>query len=901
MDVPEEYREELVDKTLRARPKEAEPIEGALRVAPPEVSPSDVRETETAPLRPRSTETTVITPTRAQGEPARYRLIDVDQLIPSHNPHSFAPDPRYPTNVQERDYLRQQEELRKVKTFQGQGRLNPDVVLSNDPTPVNGPPMVTADSDPSAPRIVLGGNGRSMMILRSMQDPEMVARYTQELRERARSFGIDPAEVTEGKILVREMLDVPSDAPKEELAAAVRRYNEVPTLALGPKAQAVSDARAINPMMVREIGDLLAQSGDKSLRKVMTNSPEKMIGILENGYHGAPFITGVNRAELVTADGQLTERAKDKIEGMFLGRLVGSGDLLANMSPSLEGKLQRIAPSVMQVAGANPALDETPVIQAAVRLLNEAEARKSSLEDLVRHDGGLFEKGASEKDPSVILARMIDRTNPVPLQKLFREWASAASGDLRQGDIFRRTSTLAEIRALLHPDLAAAEPLPPPREFSPGERAVIGKNAEDIAAERAGLMAERTSAGPQLDEMGFSTPTPEPSSAAMGVSSGPMSGLGEEPLPAPRPLMSKTAPPGTTWPVQLGPPSGLPPAGGAGPTMQPPLFREGQPSAWGSPPGEGMGVQTGRAPTPEGGPPVPEDVNALNTWLDRRGPIERDSTSDPKTIRALGAMHDAVERQKGRVESLASTLVRAGPRALRVTRGMAAAGIPSVMALSDEDLRKKYDRTVEQIRAVASDPQQITQMLQHATGDIHEHAPNVAIAAGETLTRAATYLQTQIPQGPPPSPWSQKWTPSAPEMRRFFRAYTIVSDPSFALRKAAAGTLMPSDVDALQAVYPALSQNYSLAIAQAVSRHGAPSDPRSRMGTAIMTDVPLPGGTFEAFTANQATHQTAPKPQQPAGRPIAVSRVPGGGKKASTPSSRSALPQNNAVESLSRP
>lgn len=871
LDVPEEYREEMVDKTLHAVPKEAEE--------------SGIEET---PIT-RKQSTTVITPSRPQGERARYIVVPIEDLVPSHNPVSFAPSQEYPAGVQTRDYLRPgpngevNPERLKVETYQGQRRFNPDSVMGTDPYPVSGPPMVTA-GPAGEKRLVLGGNGRTMMTVRAMQDPAVREQYQRELQARASRFGVDPVAVGPGDVIVREMTDIPTDSTPEELAAAVHRFNEVPTTSLGPKAKAVADAKMLSPVAVKDIGDMLAGSSDKSLRDLMREKPADLIRVLENPYHGDPVINAVNRAEWVTG-GNLTDTAKDRIEGMFLGRLLGSGDRAVATGPGITRKLERIAPSVLRVAGSNPQFDETQVIRAAVDLLNEAESRDVSLDRLTKQTG-LFEKGVAPSDPAAIMADLIDKSTPTSLQKAFGKWANEASADLRQANMFKAPATAKSVRSMLSEALAGAEPLPAPRQLTEAEQKVASKSAELIANERAGRMTER-----------MAPPV------AMGTSSGPMAGMGNAPLPPPAPAQFGMAPERTQWPVALGP-TGLPAEGSAGPTMQPPLFIEGQPSGWKSPAPEGMGVQDGRGATPEGAPPVPEDVNKLNNFLDRLGPIESQASDSPKTMQALGLMQETADKAKARITSLASTLVRAGPKALAVGRNMAAPGISSIMGLSDDDMRNKYEKVTDQIRSVASDPTMTTQMISRATAGVHEHAPAVSIAAAETLTRAATFLATKIPQGPQDqSPFQSKsWKPSSMEIRSFLRSYAVVNSPDLVLRKAAAGTIIPSDIQALETVYPALAGQYRQAVVEQSAKHGLPTNANARMGIAILTGVPLPGGLPASFAANQAVYATSQKqPAAPRGKPIAASRIPGGGKNGRTPAARATLSTDQAVSNLDRP
>ena len=113
------------------------------------------------PPRLESREALVFTPQRPQGEPVRFDVLEAADVVSSHDPQSFAPDPGYPREVQERVYDRDPNEQRKVMV--GAQNLNPAVVLNRSPTPEAGPPLVTAGEHP----IVLGGNGRSMMIRRA--------------------------------------------------------------------------------------------------------------------------------------------------------------------------------------------------------------------------------------------------------------------------------------------------------------------------------------------------------------------------------------------------------------------------------------------------------------------------------------------------------------------------------------------------------------------------------------------------------------------------------------------------------------------------------------------------------------------------------------------------------------
>jgi hypothetical protein len=111
-----------------------------------------------------SRDSKLITPQRPQGEPVRYEVVEAKSLVPSHSPESFSPNEAYPEGVQERFYQGQGEE--QLKVVEGGAKLNPALLLANTPSPLDGPPIVTSGEK----RLVLGGNGRTMMIQRAFKD-----------------------------------------------------------------------------------------------------------------------------------------------------------------------------------------------------------------------------------------------------------------------------------------------------------------------------------------------------------------------------------------------------------------------------------------------------------------------------------------------------------------------------------------------------------------------------------------------------------------------------------------------------------------------------------------------------------------------------------------------------------
>lgn len=133
-----------------------------------------------------------------------YRLAEASDLVPSHDPVSFAPSAAYPEGLQERAYHRDKDEQAKV--ILNAQSLNPDFLVNTDPTAANGPPVIYPDG------VALGGNSRTMAMIRAYRtDPNKGAALRSALMSRASAFGFRPADVKAlvNPILVRELEPLP--------------------------------------------------------------------------------------------------------------------------------------------------------------------------------------------------------------------------------------------------------------------------------------------------------------------------------------------------------------------------------------------------------------------------------------------------------------------------------------------------------------------------------------------------------------------------------------------------------------------------------------------------------------------------------------------------------------------
>lgn len=442
----------VAEQHVQARRKDKDRARALLDAALAELDKAKAPEGIPAEERRRGV---LITPQRPSGEAVRFEVVSGADVVPSHKVTDFSPDPRYPAGVQERAYHLEKREQQKV--IQGAQQLNPELVLAKTPSALDGPPIVT-ERDVSGRRFVMGGNGRSMMILRAYSaGAASGAAYREALIRRAPEFGLDPSVVraVDRPVLVRVLEGLAADAPREVLVSAVRRTNEGLTQAIDAKTLGVARGRQLSPESVAQLGEVLGD-GDGTLRELMATRPEVFRAILERDR----ILTPSNSAEWVQPGGALTDEGKDKLEAMFVGLVLGTPDRVRATPPALLQKVERAVPFLVAVRGQTPTFDLVEVVQGAVDLLSEARGRDLSLEELLRQ-GSLF--GREERDARVVaVAQLLETLGPRKVAEAFRRWSKVAIHDPRQETMFVSKPTQAEaLRALTE------EPRPNPRGGRP--------------------------------------------------------------------------------------------------------------------------------------------------------------------------------------------------------------------------------------------------------------------------------------------------------------------------------------------------------------------------------------------------------------------------------------------------
>jgi len=354
-------------------------------------------------------------------DPARYVVVDIQDLAPSHLPEKgFTRNPRYPENVQERQY--ETDKAEQAKVIKNAQTYDPAYTVNTDPTLVNGPPAVTREG------VVLGGNSRVMTLQEVYRNnPEAAQKYRDALEMHAQDFGIDPAEIQKFRhpVLVRVV-----DSSIQDLGDFQRRarlYNEPPTQAMAGQAEGVSKARLLSEETMDQVVRGLEEFG--TLREYMGNRASRdMIA----GFYRDGVIEPVEANKYIDSNtGLLTEEGKRLAEQVIRGRVFEDAELLSTASREGLKKLDLSLPALMRLKARGDKWDITPKLAEALRTYTKMKAEGfKSVEDFLAQ-GRMFEEEPISRDPEAMaLLRALSERRPTELRDAFDDMARAAAADI---------------------------------------------------------------------------------------------------------------------------------------------------------------------------------------------------------------------------------------------------------------------------------------------------------------------------------------------------------------------------------------------------------------------------------------------------------------------------------------
>jgi hypothetical protein len=389
---------------IEIQPQEqAKPVEAPVQQTQAFTLPEQAPKVE-QPAESYGSDTQVKMPTGSL--PAKYKLVEADSLIPSHNATSFKKNLRYPAGVQERAYEVSKEAQNRV--IQQAQNYDPAYTVNTNPDAVNGPPVVTKEG------IVLGGNSRTMSTQRLYKTGGQA--YRNYLKQNASQFGINPQNVDSFKqpILVRE---VATPVDTEAARRIGSDLNKSMTGALGVAEKAVSAGRSISKETLGKVSNWLKESSEgNSIRDVLRDHGREVLRLLEND----KIISDRERPALVdTATGGLSEEGKTFVERALLGSVIDDPVLMDKAPKSILNKVGGSLADISEFSGRPDEYNILPLIREA--LLDHAQiAGRNTTTDLYLRQGGMF---GPARNPAVdaVVRKLAD--NPTRVKEAFAEFA----------------------------------------------------------------------------------------------------------------------------------------------------------------------------------------------------------------------------------------------------------------------------------------------------------------------------------------------------------------------------------------------------------------------------------------------------------------------------------------------
>jgi hypothetical protein len=374
-----------------------------------------------------------------------YAIVYGDQVIPSHNPMTFAENEDYqPKEMQPRKYHVNREAQAGVEA--GGSNPEPDRFHSDDPSGHNGPPFLLKDGK------IPGGNGRFMRAMRAYQTGTGDVIY-RDLRGRLAHFELgDELPAIDRKPILVRVLDDDVEL-YEDLVAMGRDMNRTETMGFDEAEAAVIAGRAMTPQMIEwATGQMDALGDETSIRDLMrARAPQIIQQMLDSG-----MIEPTKRAAYVRSDGGMTETAKLLFENAWIGKYIDDPDLLNSIPDDIKLRLTRAVPGGMKAKAAGSDWDIAPEVKSALKLweaianvredLDEigkpSERKTDSLVDKYLHPED-FQNGTPrfagmeipDPHPTVeAIAKILEKPQ-VQVRDAFNDYGNSAEGTGSQGSL----------------------------------------------------------------------------------------------------------------------------------------------------------------------------------------------------------------------------------------------------------------------------------------------------------------------------------------------------------------------------------------------------------------------------------------------------------------------------------
>lgn len=229
--------------------------------------------------------------------------------------------------------------------------------------------------------------------------------------------------------------------------------------------------------------------------------------------------------------------------------------------------------------------------------------------------------------------------------------------------------------------------------------------------------------------------------------------------------------------------------------------------------------------------------------------MEGESSSAPEKVAALSQLAAANKRVSDRVNTMAA----------RLLTGEIGAAAAATVARSADD----YEKQMDQVHQLASNPQKMQEHLASQTSGLPEHAPEVSQAYSLAASRAIGHLHAKYPAPAKLGPIGPRAPVNKDTLYRYNRDRQLIDKPSHLLHHASVGTLTPADVETVRAVAPERLAQMQKAVMEQAAGHEGKIPYKSRLGISLLMGQDMDGTTSQAAIASSQAVFHRPSAKSP--------------------------------------
>lgn len=370
----------------------------------------------------------------------QHRLMDLKDLIVSHQQGDFQPNPDFPRELQPRNRtsaIAQQQVAKYAADFQPK-QVTKDYELID-----RGTPIVGSDN------IVESGNGRAMTLKEIQSNaPEKWQAYQDAVKKEALKAGFTEADLAkfENPVLVREMTTPMTHADR---VAFAREANGDVKLGMSGYETARQDARSLPDDVFQQLN---VKKGDNLLTTLRSSENAKLRqGFLDS----MPF---EERGEVTDSEGNLSNVGVARLQAAIVAKtfpgeigqklastMIDTSDSkLKNIQAGITGALVPLAKAEALVTSGerDASLSITEDLARAVQVLNKVRTDKIPLKTYLSQQ--TFDEASKLTPTQIKLIDYLDKTTRTsfPLKDLLERYAKAVEAATQSGqmDFFGETA-----------------------------------------------------------------------------------------------------------------------------------------------------------------------------------------------------------------------------------------------------------------------------------------------------------------------------------------------------------------------------------------------------------------------------------------------------------------------------